>query len=275
MAPMSSIPDSQLPEPPLRIEARAVVEPLRANARADALRLIEEAEVLGVPWREVLKREIFTEGTLQRFLGSPVRDLPLWRALSIIPNSLFHSWRVRELVDRLCYEASTEGSQPARREIASLLECLSGPRARRITAEMTLAKHYWFAYQRILELQSIALAAERSRASGARGIAQVCDSTGCSRRDAEWAVVRWTSESRSHALDDAVLRAREEGFEIPNGATELQAFSRLKRFVSRHRLAREPRRRKGGDSERAPRRTASAGLEPGADGALDRDVRLG
>src|ERR1041385_5387794 len=74
----------------------------------DALRLIEEAEVIGVPWRQVLKREILVEGMLQRFLGSPIRELPLWRALSIIPGSLFHSWRVRESVDRLCPEASAE-----------------------------------------------------------------------------------------------------------------------------------------------------------------------
>jgi hypothetical protein len=266
---MSWVSDLIRPAPARPPEAMPDEASLRGSGREEALRLIEEADVLGIPWREVLKREISAEGTLQRFLGSSFTDLPLWRALSIIPSSLFHSWRVRELVDRLCYEAATEGSRPARREIASLLECLSGPRARKMTAEMTLARHYWFAYQRILELQSVALAAERSRASGARGIAQVCDSTGCSRRDAEWAVARWTSESRSHALDDAVLRARREGFEIPGGATELQAFRRLKRFVSRHRVGGEPQRSKKTVSVRTIRRDDAPRVESDENASSD------
>jgi len=205
--------------------------------RCEALRLVEEAENLGIPWRDVLKREIHAEGTLQRFLGDQVQDLPLWRALSIIPNSLFHSWRVRELIDRLCHEASAEKSRAARRELTSLLDCLSWPRARRVTEQMTLAKHYWFAYQRILELQTVALAAEECQSSGERCRMDVSESTGCSRRDAEWAVARLTSPSRSHALDDAVARVREEGFEIPGAATEIQAFTRLRRFLRSHQLA--------------------------------------
>jgi hypothetical protein len=249
------------------VEPASPFEPVpgesRTSANADALRLIAEAEMLGIPWREVLRQEIHAEGTLQRFLGSDLRDLPLWRALSIIPNSLFHSWRVRELIDRLCYEASAEGSRRARRELASLLECLSGPRARKITAQMTLAKHYWFAYQRILELQAVALAADRCRSTGERRRREVCESTGCSGRDADWAVDRWTSASRSHALDDAVRRAREEGFEIPFATTELQAFSRLRRFVLRHRVrvSRAPGRRREGISVKTAGRACTGASE--------------
>jgi hypothetical protein len=219
-------------------------------AEIEALRLIRQAEALGIPWRRVLSREVFAEGMLQRFLGSQVSELPLWRALSILPNSLFHSWRVRDLIDRLAWEASAQGSREARRELGSLVDCLSGPRSRKWTDDMARAKHYWFAYHRILELQAAALAAERGGARGDQGILEVCESAGCVRRDAQWAVARLNSSKRSHALDDAVIHAREEGFEIPNAPTELQAFSRLRRFVLRHRIfRRKPGRPRGKRAE--------------------------
>ena len=203
--------------------------------RADALHLIAEAEALGVPWKQVLEREILAEGMLQRFLGAPIRDLPLWRALAVIPASLFHSWRVRDTVDRLCHEASTEGSRVARKELATLIESVSGPHSRREARRVALTKHYRFGYERILELQAVALAAEEARAGGLERVLEVREATGCSRADAEWAVARLTSPSRTHALDSAVRRARLEGFEIPAAPTEIQAFARLKRYVSRHR----------------------------------------
>lgn len=202
--------------------------------KADALRLIDQAEALGVPWKQVLEREILAEGMLQRFLGAPIRDLPLWRALAVIPASLFHSWRVRETVDKLCHEASTEGSRAARKELATLIESVSGPHARRAARRIALSKHYRFAYDRILELQAVALAAEEARAPGFERVGEVREATGCSRADAEWAVARLTSPERTHALDSAVRRARDEGFEIPAAPSEIQAFARLKRFVSRH-----------------------------------------
>jgi hypothetical protein len=232
-------------------------------AHADALRLIRQAEALGIPWQRVLRREVFAEGMLQRFLGSEVQDLPLWRALSILPNSLFHSWRVRDLVDRLAWEASAQGSQEARREIVSLVNCLSGPRARRWTEEMARAKHYWFAYQRVLELQAVALAAERSGSCGEECVLEICESTGVVRRDAEWAVARRTAPERSHALDDAVARAREDGFEIPQAGTELQAFSRLRRFVLRHKIF----RRQGSRGPGRPRGTRSRAHEESKGGS--------
>ncbi|HKF43857.1 MAG TPA: hypothetical protein VKG01_12200 [Thermoanaerobaculia bacterium] len=229
---MSSLPDGRHDR---GAEETFFHDDTKASRRAEALRLIEEAETLGVPWKQVLEREVLAEGMLQRFLGAPIRDLPLWRALSVIPASLFHSWRVRETVDRLCHEASTEGSRAARQELASLLESVCGPHARRAARRVALSKHYRFAYDRVLELQAVALAAEKGSSSGLTLAAEVREATGCSRSDADWAVSRLTSPSRTHALDSAVRHAREEGFEIPPAASELQAFSRLKRFVSRHR----------------------------------------
>ena len=228
---MSALPGGRGDKP---FEGKSFHADERASRRADALRLIEEAEALGVPWKQVLEREVLAEGMLQRFLGGPIRDLPLWRALAVIPASLFHSWRVRETVDRLCHEASTEGSRAARQELASLLESVCGPHARRAARRVALSKHYRFAYDRVLELQAVALAAEKGSAAGLPLVVEVREATGCSRSDAEWAVSRLTSPDRTHALDSAVRRAREEGFEIPPAASELQAFSRLKRFVSRH-----------------------------------------
>jgi hypothetical protein len=206
----------------------------------DALRLISEAEALGIPWQEILSREILAESTLQRFLGTETGDLPLWRVMSILPGTLLQSFRARELVDRLCWEASAEGSGSARREIAALLECLTGKLARRRGEEMTLARHYWFAYNRVLELQAVALAAEKCGAPPEVRVPALCECTGAPRRDVDWAVARLTSSARSHTLDDAMARAREEGFEIPRASSEPKAFSLLRRFVSRHRLFRPP-----------------------------------
>lgn len=210
----------------------------------EALGIVEEAEALGIPWREILAREILAESTLQRFLGCEIQDLPLWRVISILPSTLFHSWRARELVDRLCWKASAEGSDAARREVAALFECLTGRRARRTRQQLMLARHHWFAYNRVLELQAVALAAERCGAPPEARIATLCECTGAARRDAEWAIARLTSKARSHTLDDAMGRARGEGFEIPLASSELKAFSLLRRFVSHYRLFHPRRKRK-------------------------------
>ncbi len=243
MSSLAEIPGSHPADAPGTAASPVVGERLAP----DALRLIENADALGIPWREILSREIQAESTLQRFLGSEIQDLPLWRAISILPATLLHSWRARELVDRLCWKASAEGSSEARREVTALLECLTGKRARRSREEATLAQHYWFAYNRVLELQALALAAEECGAPPGLRLAALSQCSGAPRRDVEWAAARLTSSARSNALDDAMARAREEGFEIPRAPTESVAFSRLRRFVSCHRLfrARRPVRPRG------------------------------
>src|SRR5262249_2726448 len=60
--------------------------------------------------------------------------------------------------------------------------------------------------------------------------------------DAGWAVDRSSSRRRSHRLDDAMRRAREEGFELPVAQSELIAFTRLKRFVQRRPFLRARRK---------------------------------
>ena len=246
---------AEIPEPRLDGAPEGAGPPGADAVRAEALGIVEEAEALGIPWREILSREILAESTLQRFLGCDLQDLTLWRAISILPGTLLHSWRARELVDRLCWKASAEGSAAARREVAALFEGLTGRLARRAREESMLARHYWFAYSRVLELQALALAAEKCGAPPETRVAALCACTGAARRDAEWAIGRLTSRARSHALDDAMARAREEGFEIPLASSELTAFSLLRRFVSRRdfRPRRSPCNRRPGVFKRAPR----------------------
>jgi hypothetical protein len=56
----------------------------------------------------------------------------------------------------------------------------------------------------------------------------VATHTACSQADAEWAVRREDCPGRSHLLDDAMHKAREEGFEIPHFTSEARAFRKLR-----------------------------------------------
>jgi hypothetical protein len=247
---------------PLPRAARSENDPGAAPERRDSMELIAEAEALGVPWREILSREVLAEATLQRFLGAEIRDVPLWRLVSILPVTLLHCWRARDRIDRLCWEASTEGGRSARREVKALLNKLAGSRPRRAGERTMLARHYWFAYNRVLELQAVALAAERCRAASGDREEALCECTGAPRRDAAWAVARLTSPGRSYVLEDAMARAREEGFEIPRAESELKAFARLRRFVSRHdlRVRRLRRRRQARVFKRADGPARGSGI---------------
>jgi hypothetical protein len=55
--------------------------------------------------------------------------------------------------------------------------------------------------------------------------------TGCSVRDAQWALERAIGRSRGHLLDDSMQRARDEGFELPSEGNEVRGFRRLRSFV--------------------------------------------
>jgi hypothetical protein len=245
----------------------------RESRPGDALRLIGEAEALGIPWKEILSREIQAESTLQRFLGTDMRDLPLWRVISILPNSLLHCWRARDLLDRVFWEASAEGSRAARREVTALVDCLTGRRSRRVRESMILARHYWFAYNRVLELQALALAAEKCAAPPESRAVALHESTGAPRRDIAWAIARITSPDRSYVLDDAMARAREEGFEIPRASTEPEAFLRLRRFVTRHDF--RPRRSRRVRRPTAPDETPEDELVPEPEARSGNGVRRG
>jgi hypothetical protein len=202
------------------------------------MELVARAEALGIPWRRVLQEEIAAEGLLQGFLGADVPNLPLWQAIGLLPNTLLQSWRVRARIGRASWEASANGSREAIRELSDLHDHLCGRPRRGATSRSALDRHLCQAYERIRELQAAARAAERAHGEDLARF--VCETAGCSLADAQWAIARASSAERTFALDDAVRHARKEGFEIPQGETELESFVRLKRLVSR----RAPRRRR-------------------------------
>ncbi len=211
--------------------------------------ILAEAETLGIPWRAILSNEIFAEKILRDSLVNLDRDWPLACLFSLLPNSLLQSWRARERIHALSWEARVERSRAAAALLRSVFLHLAGKRAPGAPIDYLLANHLGFAYQRVLQLLRISRAAERSKGTRAKRIETVEGRTHCSSSDAAWAVDRADSRSRSHRLDDAMRRAREEGFELPVASSELIAFTRLKRFVqrrpflrARRKLARSPRR---------------------------------
>jgi hypothetical protein len=122
------------------------------------------------------------------------------------------------------------------------------------------AEHLWFAYQRVLLLQRVIRAAERSRGTTAERLAFVCLKTRCSYDDAAWAVCQEESSRRGHRLDAAIGKVREEGFQIPRANTEARSFAELRRAIRSsarlNRRSRAPRRSQ--DSVSLPCRLAHA-----------------
>lgn len=212
------------------------------KAVQDALELLARAEALGIPWRRILQEEIAAESLLQGFLDADVTNLPLWQAIGLLPNTLLQSWRVRARIGRASWEASANGSLEAVHELSDLHDHFRGRPRRGATSRSALDRHLCQAYERIRELQAAARAAERAR--GEDPARFVCETAGCSLADAEWAVARASSAERTFALDDAVRHARDEGFEIPQGDTELDSFVRLKRLISRRARRRRPSSRR-------------------------------
>jgi hypothetical protein len=214
-----------------------VSAPAQRGARApvgarDRERLLEEASALGIPWERILAEEIRAERTLREWLAEN-EDCPLRSAYWILPRSLLQSFRIRDLIAGLSWEASMGGRRDAARQLRSLLEHLSGKSSGHAAAGngAATARHLWFGYHRILALQRICCAARKSRGDYETRLAMVCEATGCAPGDADWAIRRETSRNGHHALDDAMRRAREEGFELPTAESEVRAFRRLQRFV--------------------------------------------
>ena len=195
--------------------------------------VLAEAETLGIPWRAILANEIFAEKTLRDSVVNLDGDWPLTCLFSLLPNSLLQSWRGRERIHALSWEARVERSRTAAALLRSVFLHLAGKRAPGAPVDYLLANHLGFAYQRVLQLLRISRTAERSKGPRARRIEAVAGRTHCSSSDAAWAVDRADSRHRSHRLDDAMRRAREEGFQLPVANSELIAFTRLKRFVQR------------------------------------------
>lgn len=249
-----ALPDSGVSSAGVRAPSRRRTAGTGQEEATSPLELIRQAEALGIPWRRILSEEILAETVLQRFLGGQLLGLPLWRALSILPSSHLNSWRVRDAVHRLSWQSS-QGSREARGELARLHAALAGTGG---APGVSLAAHQWFAYQRVLELRAIAASAHRTPHGTPDPAEFLRQALACSRHDAEWALSGRSAQTDFYALEDAMRRAREEGFEIPCGETELEAFLRLRACVRRSGYL--PKRRRRGAQSRRVARSADAVL---------------
>ena len=149
---------SAISRPPLPPAARAVVlGPETEEGEA----LLARARALGIPWERLLKREVDAETTMRAFFVELDGDWPLWAALAALPFSPLQSWRVRDRLEALSSEARSVGCPVAARALRAVFRHLCG-KASGCASAPALARHLWFAYQRVLVLQHIGRAASRS-----------------------------------------------------------------------------------------------------------------
>ena len=198
--------------------------------------LLRQASALGIPWERILSEEIRAERMLQLSLADVAEDWPLWAAFWILPVSLLHSWRVRDRIHQLAWKSSRDGCESAASQLRALHAHLLGKESGRASDATLMAKHLWFGYQRVKALLRISRAAEKVHEDLPDPIACLCKTTGCSAADSRWALDRARSNGRGHRLDDAMRRARDEGFELPQDRNEVRAFRRLRMFVRSSRL---------------------------------------
>ena len=195
--------------------------------------LLEEAEALGIPWAAILSGEIIAEKVLKASVDDLEADWPLSCLFYLLPNSLLQSWRARERLNALSWQARGESSRKAARDLRSVFLHLSGKQTSRAPVDFLFANHLCFGYQRVLELIAITRAAERTRGNRSERAAAVVRKWGCTFDDADWAVQRAAARRKGYSLEDAMRKARQEGFELPVSTSELKAFTRLKAFVRR------------------------------------------
>jgi hypothetical protein len=252
------------------------VRPLSSIAHDRAAEcLLRQASALGIPWKRILADEIRAERMLRLSLADVAEDWPLWPALWILPLSLLHSWRVRDRIHLLAWKASRNRCDVSARQLRAFHAHLLGKANGRASEATLLARHLWFGNQRVLALARISRVAEKTSGDLARRAEVLRGKTGCSAADASWALTRADSARRGHRLDDAMRRTRDEGFELPQGASEVAAFRRLRDFVtSSPHLARLANRREDGRGsvtpaevldrvEKRDRRTLEPRAEPG------------
>jgi hypothetical protein len=199
--------------------------------KSGAQDLVRQATDLGIPWERILAEEIRAERLLQLSLSDVTEDWPLWPAFWILPVSLLNSWRVRERIHTLAWEAGRRGCREATKQLRALHAHLSGRQNGRASDATLLARHLWFGYQRVLALMRISRLAAKLRGDPTHRIESVRKRAGCSLEDATWAVQRLIPPARGHSLDDAMRRTRDEGFELPEDESEVRAFRRLRSFV--------------------------------------------
>ena len=231
--------------------------PEETSARRRAAELTTIAEALGIPWERLIEAEIAAERKLRSFVGEPDAEQPLWRYLSALPATALDSWRVRERLSAHIREARLTRSGAAARVVREAVDEMCGKSHAAPSPGQALATHLALAHERVRELARVARAAPRVRTGDARE-ARLIERTGCTAADAAWALARLEAPGRGHAIDDAVRKARAEGFEIPVAETEFHSFLALRKLVKRTRLARPgPPRASDVVAPPRPRRLAS------------------
>lgn len=212
--------------------------------------LLDRARALGIPWERLIRQEIDAETTMRTFFLDVDGDWPLWAALAALPFCPLQSWRLRDRLEAHSSEARSVGCPRAARQLRAVFRHLCGKTSRSASAP-ALARHLWFAYQRVLVLQHVGRLAHRSEGAFEERVAWVSERAACSRTDAEWAVRREDLPARAHLLDDAMRQARQEGFEIPHTTSEARAFRKLRSIArsSPHLVPRGPKLTDGGRSE--------------------------
>ena len=203
---------------------------LSRGVMTETQELIEVAEALGIPWQRLLETEIQAERELRKSLGDLPEDAPLWRIFAALPMSLLDSWRVRERIRTLSWQARAASSRTAARDLRALSDHLAGKGAAAEGGD-PLLRHLEFAYRRVQELEQAARSAEKARGDFAARLRVVLKKTGCLEADARWAVDRALAPRQRTVIEDAMGLARSEGFEIPRASSEFQAWVRLRRFV--------------------------------------------
>ena len=172
--------------------------------------------------------EIAAEERLRRYLADVEEEIPIASVSRLLSSCFLRSWRVREQIEGLAYEAHTSSSPEAAKRLRLVLDGLIG---RNEGDKVALAQHLWFAYQRILLLQRARRAAAKSRGDLPERLAFICSSARCSYDDAAWALHEEDSPRRGHSLDAAVRKVREEGFVIPVAKTAARSVANLQRIV--------------------------------------------
>jgi hypothetical protein len=189
--------------------------------------LLASAETLGIPWRRILLEEIEAEQKLRTYLTDVAAECPLDSALEILELGASRSWRVRDRIETLAYQAraSVRGAET---KLRGFLRVLLGRAGTDVAA---LDRRCGRAYQRILHLQRARRAAERSRGTEAERLAFVCARARCRFEDAAWALREHDSPRRGRRMEAAVRKVRDEGFFVPRAATEARSLAQLRRIV--------------------------------------------
>jgi len=221
------------------------IDPVPREERT-RLEILRRAEALEIPWERILLDEILAEQALRRYIED-VAEMPLATRLSLLSFSFLSSWRVRDQIQTLSCAARSASLRSAVSQLRLVFRSLVGQPDR---SQATFAGYLWFAHQRVLLLQRVCRAARRSRGTTAERMAFICSTTRCSFDDAAWALCREDAPRPGHRMDAAILKVRQEGFQIPRASTEARSFAELRRII--RACPRSVRRR------RLPRRPAEA-----------------